>query len=96
MRKKTSRPRRVGWTLLSTGAAILAGLTVRNAMKKGWTAAKKSPPPTNPDITGNGWPKALAWTAATGAFVGMSKLVAKQGAEKAWEKKTGTRPPART
>lgn len=95
MKKKSKRNGKIKWTLLSTIAAVLAGLTVRSATKKGWRAAKKEPPPTNPAISGNTWPKALAWTAISGALAGMSRLVAEQGAEKAWEKKTGKRPPSR-
>jgi hypothetical protein len=94
MKKKKKKSRKVQWTLFSTLVALLAGITVRKAAKKGWVAAKKEPPPTNPSISGNGWTKALAWTAASGALAGMSKLVAEQGAEKAWEKRTGKRPPA--
>ena len=95
MRKKSKKSGKIKWTLLSTIAAVLAGLTVRTATKKGWKAAKKEPPPTHPAISGNNWPKALAWTAISGALAGMSRRVAEPGVEKAWEKKTGKRPPSR-
>lgn len=81
------------WKLVSTGAGVLAGLAVRRALTSAWTRTTGDDPPGNPAAPSQGWTTALAWAAATGAGIGMARLVAARLAAAAWEAATDEAPP---
>lgn len=84
---------RTAWTALAMGSAILAGIAVRGVLKSAWQGTTGAPPPTNPAHPDTGWKEGLAWTAAIGAAVGVSRLLARRGAAAAWELAREERPP---
>ena len=81
------------WKLAATGAAIIAGIAVRNLLMSTWRAVMKHEPPNNPADPATSWGEAVAWTAATGLAVGVARMVASRGAAAGWQKATGKLPP---
>jgi len=81
------------WKLAATGAAIVAGIAVRNVLMSTWRAVMKQEPPNNPADPATSWGEAVAWTAATGLAVGVARMVASRGAAAGWQKATGKLPP---
>lgn len=86
--------RDTAWTLLGTGSTILAGVTLRNALKKSWQHATEKELPLHPEQEETAWQDALAWAMATGLIVGVGRLLARRLASGGWEKATGSKPPA--
>jgi cyanate permease len=81
------------WKLAGTGAAVVAGIAVRNVLMSAWRAVMKNEPPANPADPATAWGEALAWAAATGLAVGVARMIASRGAAAGWQKATGTLPP---
>lgn len=81
------------WKLAATGAAVLAGVAVRNALMAVWRSVMKNDPPNNPADPATSWGEAIAWTAATGMAIGVARMVASRGAAAGWQKVTGNLPP---
>ncbi len=81
------------WKLAATGAAVLAGMAVRNVLMALWRSVAKSEPPNNPADPATGWGEAIAWTAATGLVIGVARMAASRGAAAGWRRATGSLPP---
>lgn len=81
------------WKLAATGAAVIAGIAVRNVMMTAWKSITKQAPPTNPADPATSWGEALGWTAVTGLAVGVARMVASRGAAAGWQRATGSLPP---
>lgn len=84
---------KTAWKLAASGAAVVAGIAVRNLLMSVWKAVAKNDPPNNPADPATGWGEALAWTAVTGLAVGVARMVASRGAAAGWQKATGKLPP---
>ena len=85
--------RETQWKLLATGAAIIAGVTARSALRAGWRNWKHEEPTFNPASHETAWSDAVIWAVATGAAVGLARLVARRGAAAGWQRIRGTLPP---
>lgn len=81
------------WKLAAGGAAVVAGIAVRNVLMAVWRSVMKNDPPNNPADPATSWGEAVAWTAATGLAVGVARMVASRGAAAGWQRYTGTLPP---
>lgn len=81
------------WSLVATASAVLAAMAVRTALSKGWRTVTDDEPPENPASSDTGWREALAWTALTGAAVGITRLLAERGSTAGWKAVTGEKPP---
>lgn len=81
------------WTLVAAGSAVLAGLTVRTAMKAGWRYWKDEDPPMNPADPKVDWVEAMVWAGASAAGVAVARLLARRGAAAGWRLVRGTMPP---
>ena len=81
------------WKLAAGGAAVVAGIAVRNVLMATWRAVMKNEPPNNPADPATSWGEALAWTAVTGLAVGIARMVASRGAAAGWQRATGSLPP---
>jgi hypothetical protein len=81
------------WTGIAVGSAILAGVAVRSALKTAWRQTTGEPPPLNPAHPDTSWKQGLLWTAALGAAVGVSRMLARRGAAAAWELAREQAPP---
>jgi len=84
---------KVGWKVLGYGFAIPAGIVVRKAINAAWTTAVGSAPPKNPEAPGTQWREAIAWAAASGVAVAVARMVAADGAARAYKTLTGQLPP---
>ena len=82
------------WKILRAGAAESADVVARKVATIGWTVATgKAPPghPSNPQVS---WPRAVGWAVASGAFVGVSRLLATRKAAAYYTKSAGHPPKA--
>ena len=78
------------FSIVATGAAVLAGSLIQNALEEGWKSVKEEEPPKDPASEDVSWSDAIAWTVATGVAVGLTKLLVKKVSAKGWKKLTGT------
>jgi len=81
------------WKVIGGLSGAAAGMATRFLLKQGWRKAKGDDPPSNPAAPGTTWREALAWTAASGVAIAVTRMVAQKGAAEAYKKKTGRYPP---
>ncbi|MFL5593931.1 MAG: DUF4235 domain-containing protein [Gemmatimonadaceae bacterium] len=86
--------RKVGWLFVGAGAAMVAGRLVERGLESGWRVWKDEDPPEKPWRRDESWPRALAWTALSGAAVAAAELIARRGAHVGLRQLTGKRVPA--
>ena len=84
---------RTAWTAFAAGAAMLGGAAVRQGLHQAWKLAMHEDPPVDPADRSVPWRDAIIWTVATGALVGLGRLVARRGAAAGWERLTRQEPP---
>ena len=80
------------WRVLGTSAAIGAAVVAKKLVTSGWTAATGKAPPANPEDPEVSWPEALGWAVASGAVVGVARLLATRKAAAYYTKSAGHRP----
>jgi hypothetical protein len=83
----------MAWKLFGTAAAIFAGIAARKALVTTWTKTTGKNPPANPAAPGTSWPEAMAWAVASGAAMGMARMLATRKAAGYWQRSTGHLPP---
>jgi hypothetical protein len=83
----------LGWKILGTGGAVLAGIAARKAITSGWQATTGNPPPANPESPDTTWVEAVAWAVLSGAIVGTARMLATRKAAEYYRKSTGHLPP---
>jgi hypothetical protein len=89
----SSTAERLTWRVVGTGLAIVAGLVVRKVFVVVWRAATSHDPPTNPAAPDTSWGEALGWALASGAAIGVGRMVATRGATAGWTAVVGAPPP---
>jgi hypothetical protein len=72
---------------------MLATALTERAMATGWRRVTRREPPSDRRSQDTSWREALAWTALTGAAIGVAQLVARRGAARGWQQVTKRRPP---
>lgn len=77
------------YRMMSTAAAIGAGVLTRSLLKRVWTDTTGEEPPNDPADPSVGWPAALTWAAAAGIAVGVGRVVGRRLAAGAYEKASG-------
>ena len=82
----------VGSKLLGVGAGIAVRKLSQQLLNKAWVRTKGTEPPAHPAAPGTPWGEALSWAVASGAAVGVARLVAMKGAASAKVKLTGKVP----
>ena len=80
------------WKVLGTGAAIGAAGVAKKLVTSGWTSATGKAPPTNPEDPEVSWPEAVGWAVASGAVVGVARLLATRKAAAYYTKSAGHPP----
>ena len=80
------------WRAVGVGAGLVAGLVARKALERLWFATRGQEPPSNPASSDTTWGEALAWAAASGVALAVTRLVAQRGAADAWRAFTGSYP----
>jgi len=81
------------WKLVGTLSGMAAGTATRSLLRAGWRKTRGGDPPTNPAAPGTAWSEAIAWAAASGVALAVTRLVAQRGAAEAWKARTGGYPP---
>ena len=81
------------WKLVGITSGLVAARTTKKVLDTTWTKTRGTEPPRNPAAPGTSWGEALCWAVATGAALGVARLVAMRGAAQAWKKTTGALPP---
>ena len=80
------------WKVLGTGAALGAAVVARKLVTSGWTATTGKAPPANPEDPEVSWPEAVGWAVASGAFVGVARLLATRKAAAYYMRSAGHPP----
>jgi len=82
----------LAWKVLGTSAAIGAAAVARKLVTSGWTAATGKEPPSNPEDPEVSWPEAVGWAVASGALIGVARLLATRKAAAYYVKSAGHPP----
>ena len=82
----------LAWKVFATGAAVGAAAVARMLVTSGWTAATGKEPPANPEDPEVSWPEAVGWAVASGALIGVARLLATRKAAAYYTKSAGHRP----
>ena len=80
------------WKVLGTSAAVFAAVVAKKLVTTGWTAATGKEPPANPEDPEVSWPEAIGWAVASGAVVGVARLLATRKAAAYYAKSAGHPP----
>ena len=83
----------IGWRLLGGVSAILAGVAARKVMVASWRRTTGNNPPANPAAPGTEWREAIPYALASGALMGLARMVATRKAASYYRKSTGHLPP---
>jgi hypothetical protein len=83
----------MGWRILGGVSAVLAGIAARQGMSKGWHAATGDDPPASPAAPGTQWREAIPFARASGAQLGLARMLATRKAAADYAKSTGHLPP---
>ena len=83
----------LGWRIVGTGSAVMAGMLTRKLVTKAWKSITGSEPPANPEHPEVAWPAAISWAVLSGVAVAVARLVATRTAADRWVKSTGSLPP---
>ncbi|MGZ4601084.1 MAG: DUF4235 domain-containing protein [Oryzihumus sp.] len=82
----------VAWKVLGTGAAVGAGIVAKKLVTAAWKTATGKEPPANPEDPEVSWPEAVGWAVASGAVVGVARLLATRKAARYYTESAGHRP----
>jgi hypothetical protein len=80
------------WKILGTGAAIGAGILAKKLATTAWKLGTGNEPPVNPEDPEVTWKEAVGWAVASGAVVGVARLIATRKAAAYYRKSTGHEP----
>jgi hypothetical protein len=83
----------LGWKILGTGGAVLAGIAARKAVTSAWQLTTGKPPPANPEHPDTTWAEAVGWAVLSGAVVGTARMLATRKAAAYYRRSTGHLPP---
>ncbi|MFB9376152.1 DUF4235 domain-containing protein [Kineococcus gynurae] len=70
----------VVWKLVGPGAGFIATAVANRVVKKAWVGITKSPPPDNPEDPDVAWKEAVVWALASGAIIGITRLLVERQA----------------
>jgi hypothetical protein len=82
-----------GWKTLTIGLGALTGLATKRSLEVLWKATRGSGPPKVAADRRSSWVDALSWAVATGAGVGVARLLAMRSAAALWEAAVHEPPP---
>lgn len=81
------------WKVMALGSAIGATVAVRKAMDVSWKVGTGHPPPKNPEDPDVDWHEAVAFAIASGAAIGLARMLASRKAAAYYRRSTGHLPP---
>jgi hypothetical protein len=67
-----------GYKILAMIASLLGALIARKLLTTTWKLASGKEPPENPAHPTVTWPEAVSWAVASGATVGLARLIAQK------------------
>ena len=67
-----------GYKLLAMVASLLGAFLARKVLTTTWKLASGKEPPENPAHPTVTWPEAVSWAVASGAAVGLARLIAQK------------------
>ena len=80
------------WKVLGTGSAVLSGVAARKVITTAWRKGTGHPPPVNPESPNTAWIEAVSWAVASGALIGVARMLAARKAADYYLKSTGHLP----
>jgi hypothetical protein len=83
----------IGWRVLGTASAVLAGMAARKLMVRGWRVVTGDNPPANPAAPGTRWREAIPYALASGAAMGLARMLATRKVAGYYHRSTGHLPP---
>jgi len=83
----------LSWKILGALSAVLAGIAARKMLVTVWTKTSGQNPPANPAAPGTSWPEALGFALASGAAMGLARMLATRKAATYYQRSTGHLPP---
>jgi Protein of unknown function (DUF4235) len=82
----------LAWKVLATLSAVTAGIAARKVLVTVVRKTTGKEPPANPEAPGTSWQEAIGWAVASGAAMGMARMLATRKAATVYEKSTGHPP----
>ena len=83
----------LAWKVLATLSAVTAGIAARKVLVAIVRKTTGKEPPANPEAPGTSWQEAIGWAVASGATMGLARMLATRKAAAVFEKSTGHLPP---
>lgn len=87
------RAKSITWMAVSYGSGALAMLATRRLMALVWKHARTDTPPDGPAAVRAPIADAVSWAVATGAGVGVARILAIRSAARVWEATVHEPPP---
>ena len=81
------------WSVFSLISALGAATLAKKGLNATWKAATRKQPPENPADPDVELREAVAWAVASGAFVGVARMLAQRRAASYYARSTGHLPP---
>lgn len=81
------------WKVMGMGSAVLAGIAARKVITAAWRKGTGEDPPANPESPDTTWPQAIAWALASGAAIGLARMLATRKAADYFRRSSGHLPP---
>jgi hypothetical protein len=82
------------WKVLATLSGVLAAAAADRALNLAWRSTTGNEPPSVPEDPETTWAEAAAWAAASGAVMGLARMLATRQAAAYYVRSTGELPKA--
>ena len=80
------------WKIFGTVSAIAAGIATKKLLEVGWKTATGHAPPENPEHPDVQWWEAVSFAIASGAAIGVARMLAARKAAEYYSRSTGRLP----
>jgi hypothetical protein len=80
------------WKLFGTVSAIVAGIATKKLLEVTWKTATGHAPPANPEHPDVQWWEAVSFAVASGAAIGVARMLTARKAAEYYRKSTGRLP----
>lgn len=80
------------WKVFGTLSAVAAGIATKKLLDFAWKAATGHPPPENPEHPDVQWYEAVSFAVASGAAVGLARMLTARKAADYYRRSTGHLP----
>lgn len=81
------------WSAFSLVSSLGAAAVTKKGLHAAWKSTTRKKPPENPYDPDVGLTEAIAWSAVSGSFVGVARMLAQRRAAGYYLKSTGHLPP---